>query len=271
MHYFNPFNIAKHLWQYQELIRQLTRREVFARYKGSFFGLAWAFIQPLLMLGVYTFVFSVIFESKWGTHGQGDRLTFAMALFCGILTFNLLGDVANAAPGLVLGHANFVKKVIFPLEILPVVKFLDALIHACFGMGILLLGMLVTLHSVSWTLLLLPVVWLPMAFLSLGCGFFLSSLGVFVRDIGATVSVLVSMLFFLSPIFYPIEAVPPSLRSVCSLNPIAIYVEDARKVFLWGTLPDWRWYVAGMVFSMLIFVLGFGFFMRCRKAFADVI
>jgi lipopolysaccharide transport system permease protein len=271
MHYFNPLNIARHIWQHRELIRQLTRREVFSRYKGSFFGLSWAFFQPLLMLAVYTFVFSVIFESKWGIQNQDGRLTFAMALFCGILTFNLLGDVANAAPGLLLARANFVKKVIFPLEILPVVKFLDALIHACFGIGILLLGILVSRQGFSWTMLLLPVAWLPMALFSMGCGFFLSSLGVFVRDIGATVNVLVSMLLFLSPIFYPLQAVPESLRGICSLNPIAIYVEDARRVFLWGTLPDWRWYGIGLVFSMLIFVLGFGFFMRCKRAFADVI
>ena len=270
MHFFNPLNIICHLWQYRDLIRQLTKREVFQPYKGSFFGLVWVFLQPLLMLCVYTFVFSVIFESKWGIQAQGGRLMFAMAIFCGILTFNLLGDVANAAPGLVLGKANFVKKVIFPLEILPVVKFLDALIHACFGMGILLLGMLVAGYPIYWTLLLLPLVWMPMAFLSLGCGFFLTALGVFIRDIGATVGVLVTMLFFLSPIFYSVQAVPENLRKFCMLNPVALYVGDARKVFLWGELPDWPRYLVGLGVSILAFVFGFIFFMRSKKAFADV-
>lgn len=271
MHILNPIHIPLHFWHHRNLIRQLARREVLYRYKGSFFGLAWAFLQPILMLCVYTFVFSIIFESKWGIQAEGGRLTFAMALFCGILTFNLLGDVANAAPGLLIGHANFVKKVIFPLEILPVVSFLSALVHACFGMAILLLGILFSGSQMCWTLVLLPVVWFPMALFSMGWGFFLSALGVFVRDIGATVGVLVTMLFFLSPIFYPLEAVPKSFRIFCRLNPIALYVEDVRRVFLWGSLPDWRWYLAGLGASVLVFYFGYVFFMRSKKAFADVI
>lgn len=271
MHFFNPLNIVNHLWQYRGLIRQLTRREILFRYKGSYLGLYWAFLQPLFMLGVYTFVFSVVLESKWGVNIQNDRLTFAMALFCGILTFNLLGDVANASPGLIIGNISFVKKVIFPLEILPVVKLFGALVHSCFGLGILFLGMIVSGHAFSWTIALLPLVWLPMAMLALGCGYFLSSLGVFIRDIGATVGVLVSMFLFMSPIFYPLEAVPDEFQAYCRINPIAIYVEDARRVVLWGQTPDWTWFLAGLAFAMIVLVTGFTFFMRSKKAFADVI
>lgn len=270
MRFFNPVNIVKHLWQYKELIKQLTLREVSQRYKGSYLGFTWAFLQPLFMLCVYTFVFSVIFESKWGLESGGGKLGFAIALFCGILTFNLLGDTANAAPALILSHANFVKKVIFPLEILPVVKILDTFLHSCFGLGILFLGMLIAGYPFKWTIFLLPLVWMPMILFSLGCCFFLSSFGVFVRDIGTTISVLVTVLFFMSPIFYPLEAVPTSFRFICQLNPIAIYVENARSVLLWGKIPDLNWFFISFVLSIVVFILGFIFFMRSKRAFADV-
>lgn len=268
--FFNPVAVIRHLIQYRDLIGQFTRREVIGRYKGSYLGLTWAFIQPLILLGVYTFVFSIIFETKWGMSPEEGKLGFAMALFVGILTFNILGDVANAAPGLILGNANYVKKVIFPLEILPLVKLLGAVIHSLFGMAILIAGILLSGLHLKWTIMLLPVVWLPVMLFSLGWGYFLASIGVFVRDVGATVGLFITALFFLSPIFYPLKAVPEDLRIFCQVNPIAIFVEDTRRVVLWGQCPDWFWFLAGLGISTVIFVLGFIWFMRSKKAFADV-
>jgi lipopolysaccharide transport system permease protein len=268
--FLHPVRIAMHLWQHRNLLTQLTRREVLFRYKGSYLGLGWAVIQPLIMLGVYTFVFSVIFEAKWGVSPQEGRLGFAMALFVGILTFNILGEVANAAPTLILANANYVKKVIFPLEILPAVKLLGTLIHSLLGMAVLIIGMILINHQLSWTVVLLPLAWLPMILFSLGWGYFLASLGVFVRDVGTTVGLLVTVLFFLSPIFYPLKAVPEKLRVFCQINPIAIFVEDARRVVLWGKFPDWPWFLGGLMLSTLVFVLGFMWFMKSKKAFADV-
>lgn len=268
--FWNPIRILRHLLQFRHLIGQLVRREVILRYRGSLLGIAWAFIQPLFMLAVYTFVFSIIFEAKWGISPQEGRLGFAMALFVGILTFNIIGEPVNAAPVLILGHANYVKKVIFPLEILPLVKLMGTLVHSCFGMVILIIGLFIDQHGLNWTIVLLPLTWLPVMLFSLGWGYFLSSLGVFIRDIGATVGVFVTMLFFLSPIFYPIKAVPDDLKIFCQLNPIAIFVEDARRVVLWGTFPDWPWFFAGFGISILIFILGFIWFMKSKKAFADV-
>lgn len=267
---FNPLNVIRHFLQYRDLIGQFTWREVVGRYKGSSLGLAWAFIQPLAMLAVYTFVFSIIFEAKWGMSPQEGKLGFAMALFVGILTFNILGDVVSASPGLILGNANYVKKVIFPLEILPLVKLFGAVIHSFFGMVILVAGIFLSGLELNWTIILLPVVWLPVMLFSLGWGYFLSSIAVFVRDVGQSVGLFVTMLFFLSPIFYPLKAVPESLRIYCQLNPIAIFVEDARRVVLWGTLPDWPWFFAGLAISFAIFYMGFFWFMRSKKAFADV-
>ncbi len=270
LRFLNPFGVVTHLFQYRELIAQFVRREVLIRYKGSYLGLTWAFIQPLVMLAVYTFVFSVIFEAKWGISAQEGKLAFAMALFVGILTFNILGEVAGAAPNLILSNANYVKRVIFPLEILPVVKLLATLIHSLFGIAILVAGLIIVNHQLSWTIILLPLAWLPMILFSLGWGYFLASIGVFVRDVGATVGLFITMLFFLSPIFYPLEAVPEDLRIFCRVNPIAIFVGDARRVVLWGQCPDWPWFLAGLALSVLIFVFGFMWFMRSKKAFADV-
>jgi lipopolysaccharide transport system permease protein len=224
-----------------------------------------------MVLAVYTYVFSVIFNMKWGVASQGGRLEFALALFVGILTFNILGEVANAAPTLIITHVNYVKKVVFPLEILPLVKLFGALINSFFGIIIILIALFFSGQNISWTLFLLPIVWLPVVLFSLGLGFLLSALGVFIRDIGASIGVIVNMFFFLSPIFYPIEAVPSHLRIYCRLNPIAIFVENARRVVLWGRIPDWPWYLGSFLIALLILISGYAFFMKSKRAFADVI
>jgi len=269
--FFNPVRIGTHLWKYRDLIRQLTWREVVGRYKGSFIGMGWSFIQPLVMLCVYTFVFSVIFRARWGVAADEGKAAFALTLFMGLITFNVFSEVANSAPTLVLGNVNYVKKVVFPLEILPLVRLLSALINALFSLGVLLLGILVVNHSIHWTALLLPLIWLPMIIFTLGCGYFLASLGVFVRDMGTAIGVLTTMLFFLTPIFYPISAVPEQLRIVFRINPLAIFVEDARRVVLWGLFPDWPWFFLGLVLSVAALIFGFLWFMKSKKAFADVI
>ncbi len=269
--FFNPVRIVAHLWKYRDLIRQLTWREVVGRYKGSFIGLGWSFIQPLIMLFVYTFVFSVIFKARWGVESDEGKAAFALALFMGLITFSIFSEVANSAPSLVLGNANYVKKVVFPLEILPFVRLLSALINAVFSLGVLFVGILIFNHFIHWTTLLLPLIWLPMMMFTLGCGYFLASLGVFVRDMGAVIGVLTTMLFFLTPIFYPISAVPEPFRIFCRVNPIAIFVEDARRVVLWGLFPDWPWFFFGMVLSVAVLIIGFVWFMKSKKAFADVI
>lgn len=269
--FLNPLGIIAHIWQYRDLIRQLTWRAMIGRYKGSFIGLGWSFIHPLVMLAIYTFVFSTIFKSRWGVQPDEGKVAFALALFMGLITFNMFSESVNSAPTAILNNVNFVKKVVFPLEILPVVGFLSALVNALFSLAVLLLGLLVFNHFLHWTVLLLPLVWLPVICLSLGCSFFLASVGVFIRDVGATVTILTTMLFFLSPIFYPIQAIPERFRFVCRLNPMAVFVEDARRVVLWGMTPDWGVFAGGLAFSLLTLILGFIWFMKTRKGFADVV
>jgi len=269
--FLNPLRIVVHLWQYRNLIQQLTWREVIGRYKGSFLGLGWSIIQPLIMLCVYTFVFSVIFKARWGMEPEEGKAAFALTLFIGLITFSLFSEVVNSAPTLILSNANYVKKVVFPLEILIFVKFLSVTINALFSLSILLGGILLVFGYIHWTVLLLPVVWLPIMMFSLGWGYFLASLGVFVRDIGPTITIFTTMLFFLSPIFYPITAVPEHLRVFFRINPIAIFVEDARRVVMRGLMPDWPWFFSGLVLSAFIFILGYIWFMKSKKTFADVI
>ncbi len=268
--FLNPLRIVMHLWEYRDLTWQLTWREVVGRYKGSFIGLGWSFIQPLMMLCVYTFVFSMIFKARWGMAPDEGKAAFALALFMGLITFGIFSEVISAAPSLVLSNANYVKKVVFPLEILIIVSFLNALINAAFSLSVLAVGFLLVQHLPHWTALMLPLVWLPMMLFTLGCAYFLASLGVFIRDLSASISILTTMLFFLTPIFYPIHAVPKQFRFICQMNPIAIFVEDSRRVVLWGMLPDWPWFFAGLAASFAVLISGFIWFMKSKKAFADV-
>jgi lipopolysaccharide transport system permease protein len=269
--YLNPYQVLAHLWRFRSLIGQLTRREIVARYKGSFVGMGWSVIHPLMMLGVYTFVFSVIFNARWGIGSGESRASFALTLFMGMVTFSVFSEAVNSAPTLILRHANYVKKVIFPLETLPAVGLLSALVNSLFGLGVLLLGMVLTGHPLFWTALLLPLVWLPLILFTLGCSFFLSALGVFIRDIGATVGVVTTMLLFLTPIFYPLKAVPEEFRVFSMLNPLALFVENSRRVVLWGSVPDWPLFFLSVIFSLLVFTAGFLWFMKSKRGFPDVV
>jgi len=267
----NPISLFRHQIQYRDLVIQLVKREMALRYKGSVLGMAWSLIQPLIMLFVYTFVFSIIFKARWGVNPNESRADFALALFAGMITFNIFSEVVNAAPMLILHNANYVKKVVFPLEILPLVKLLSSLMNALFSLMALFIGFVLTHHYLPWTVLLVPLVWLPVILFSLGWGYFVSSLGVFIRDIDASIPIITTMLFFLTPIFYPASSVPGRFQIFCHLNPLALFVEDARRVLLWEQMPDWKMYGIGLSVSLVIYILGFLWFMKSKKAFVDVI
>ncbi len=267
---FNPIGIMVSLWKYRELIKQFAKRDVISRYKGSYLGILWSFLTPLLMLTIYTFVFSEVFKAKWGV-GSGSKVEFAMVLFCGIIAFNLFAECVNRAPGLVLNNVNFVKKVVFPLEILPVAAFGAALVQAAISLFILLIGLAILMGVFNWTLVFLPLVLIPLLFFTLGLSWFLASLGVYLRDIGQIVSVFTQALMFLSPIFYPASAVPEKFKFILFLNPINYIVEDMRRIIIWGQMPEWNWLFIGTLIGLLVAVLGYVWFQKTRKGFADVI
>src|SRR5215471_10559134 len=209
VHYLHPLRMVRNLWKHRELIAQLTRREITQRYQGTYLGVFWSFLNPFLMLLIYTFVFSVVFQAKWGdVNRPTDVGQFALTLFAGLIPFNVFSEVVTRAPSLIVQVPNYVKRVVFPLEVLVVVALGSALVHSLISIGILLVGIVLCMGFLAPTAVFLPLIYLPLILLCLGLGWFLSSLGVYVRDIGHTVIIVVQMLFFMTPIFYPLTAVP---------------------------------------------------------------
>ena len=269
--YAHPWRFVLHFAERRGLIWQFILREVQQRYRGSYLGILWAMITPLLTLVIYTFVFSVIFKARWRGSESESFMDFALTLFSGLLAFNVFSECATRAPRLIVGNPNYVKKVVFPLEILAVSVVGSAFIHSLISLGLVLAGLLISSGKLHWTLLYLPLVYLPLVAFTLGVSWLLASLGVFVRDVHNFVGVAVQLLFFLTDIFYPISAVPAALQPLFWLNPLAVIVENFRRVVIWGLPPDWLWLGVVTLLSGLVMLGGYMWFMKIKRAFADVI
>ncbi len=254
----------------RQLIAQMSRREVLGRYSGSVMGLTWSALTPLLMLVVYTFVFSVVFKARWGTGGE-TRTEFALVLFAGLIVHGLLGEVLMRAPTLIINNVNFVKKVVFPLEVLPVVSLVGALFHCFVSVLILLAATLLLSGELQWTVVLLPLVLLPLAVLALGIAWILASVGVFVRDIGQAMGLVVTILLFMSPVFFPVSSLPEQFRPWLMANPLTFIIEQAREVLIWGHLPNLYGLLLYLLAASVVAWGGFYWFQKTRKGFADVL
>lgn len=267
------FNVFLSLWQHRLLTLQMVKREVMSRYKGSFLGLLWSLIIPILMLAIYTFVFSVVFKVRLDQDNgiYDDKTSFALLLFVGLIIFNLFSECLSRAPGLILANVNYVKKIIFPLEILPWVTLGSALFHAGISFLVLMAFLLIAGNSIHWTLILLPVVVLPLLLLIMGLSWLLASIGVFVRDIGQFIGLILTMMLFMSPIFYPASALPESVRGYIFLNPLTFIIEQTRAVILAGNLPDWGGLAIYYLIATIVAWIGFMWFEKTRKGFADVV
>lgn len=264
-------SLLKSLWTNQNLILQMTKREVLGRYKGSTMGLAWSFFNPLFMLAVYTFVFSEIFKSRWvGIDADNSKTQFALILFIGMIILSLFSEVLNRAPSLIVSNTNLVKKVIFPLEILPFISLCSSLFHSVASLAVLLSAFVIFNGYLPWTLVFIPLVFLPLIILSTGLAWILASLGVFLRDVGQTIGILTTVLMFLSPVFYPISAVPERFRPFIMANPLTFIIEEARAV-LWGHLPNWLGLSVYTIVAIGIAWVGYAWFQKTRKGFADVL
>lgn len=264
-------SLAKSLWRNRQLIVQMTRREVVGRYRGSVMGLAWSFFNPILMLVVYTFVFSVVFKARWGTGGEESQTGFAIVLFVGMIVYGLFAEMANRAPGLILSNVNYVKKVIFPLEILPVVGLGAALFHSLISLGVLLVAILLINGSLAWTVIFFPLILMPLLIGTLGVAWFLASLGVFARDVGQTVGIFTTVLMFVSPVLYPITSLPEKYQTWLMLNPLTFVIEQSRAVMIFGRQPDWAGLGIYSVVSLAVAWAGYWWFQKTRKGFADVL
>lgn len=263
--------LGKSLWCNRQLIVQMIKREVMGRYKGSVMGLAWSFFNPIFMLVVYTFVFSVVFKSRWGVGGEESKTQFAVVLFVGMIVHGLFAEVLNRAPSLILSNVNYVKKVVFPLEILPVIAMGAALFHSLISVGVLLAAFTLFNGYLQWTTVFAPVVLLPLVILVLGLAWILASLGVFLRDVGQTIGIITTVIMFLSPVFYPVTALPEEYRPIIMANPLTFIIEQAREVLIWGRMPDWMGLGGYNLVSVAIAWGGYAWFQKTRKGFADVL
>jgi lipopolysaccharide transport system permease protein len=259
------------LWKNRELWWRLTEREVLGRYRGSLLGIGWSFITPLAMLAVYTFVFSQVFKARWGGLEQAGPLGFAVNLFAGLIVFNLFSECAIRAPGLVVANPNYVKKVVFPLEVLGCVAVGNAGFHALTSLLILLVFKVIAFQNLPLTLLWLPLIWLPLILGSLACTWLLSAAGVFLRDIGQLIGVGLNMLMFLSPIFFPLSAMPAKWQPLLQLNPLAQVIEQTRLVTVQAVNPDWRYLFLGTLVALAACELSLRAFQKSKRAFADVL
>jgi lipopolysaccharide transport system permease protein len=259
------------LWRHRNLIAQFTRREIEGRYRGSFLGLIWSLANPLFMLGIYTFVFGIVLKSRWPQARTGGLAEFAIIIFAGLTAFSFFSECVNRAPILVVSVPNYVKKVVFPLEILPVSAMGAAFFHMGISLMVLLGAELLFTGTIPWTIVLLPIVLLPAILISLGLMWFLSSLGVFIRDVSQAIGLIMQAMFFFTPIFYSIESIPEPVRTVILFNPMAPVVENFRRVLLWGQMPSWRGLVMWIIVTSVLMIAGFAWFMQTKKAFADVI
>jgi lipopolysaccharide transport system permease protein len=266
-----PFAPLLTVWHHRTLIGRLARRDIEARHRGSALGLLWSVLNPLIMMAAYTFIFTLVFRARWGSGGGGGTAEFSVLMFSGMVLFTIFAECVNRAPGLMMENPSYIKKVVFPLEIMPVVVLLSALFNAAIGFVILMVFSLVVMGLPPPTILLLPLVLLPLCLFTLGLTWVVSAAGVFLRDLRQVVTVLVTVSMFLSPIFYPLSAVPEGARALILVNPLAILLERSKDVMFWGHgLPPVEWTLVCLG-SLVWAWLGHTFFVKTRQGFADVV
>lgn len=266
----SPKDMLSSFWRNRALIVVLVKREVAGRYRGSFMGILWSFFNPVFMLAIYTFVFSSVFKARWGAGGD-SKAEFALVLFAGLMVFNLFAECITRAPGLILSNVNYVKKVVFPLEILPWVTVGASLFHSLISLGVWLIAYCFVFGMPHATIVLLPLVIAPLILIILGISWGLASVGVYMRDTSHVVGILTTGLMFLSPILYPASAIPEKYRALLFLNPLTPIVEGVRSVLFWAESPDWYVLAIYTAVSMLVSWLGFAWFQKTRQGFADVL
>jgi len=256
----------------RSIIYQMTKREILGKYKGSAIGLAWSFFNPLLTLMLYTIVFSEIFQPKWDNLTEHDsKLQYALILFVGLIIVNFFCELMNKSPFLIITNVNLVKKIIFPLEILPIISACSSFFHTTISLFVLLTFYLILNGYLNWTIMYLPLLLVPLIFLAIGISMIFASLGVYLRDLSQFVSILSNIIMFATPVFYPISSVPPKIRSLIELNPLSFIVEQTRACILWNNRPDLNGLFFYTITTFLFCWFGFAWFQKTKKGFADVV
>lgn len=252
-----------------ELILSLARRELVARYKGSVLGIVWAIVTPVVMITIFTFIFAVIFNARFGPNGTA--WDYALYLFCGLLPWTMFQETLQTSSTTIVNHANLVKRVVFPLETLPVAQMLAAAGNQMFGTLALIIATIVLRHELHPTILWLPALLIPQMMLALGAAWLVASLGVFLRDIAQGITLVLMAWMYLTPIIYPESIVPARYRPFVNANPFAALVRSYRRIFLEGVAPAWSSLAYVAVVGLVLFVFGYWWFAKSRRNFADVI
>lgn len=257
-------------WQNKFVVMSMAKREVVGRYRGSVLGLLWSFVNPLLMLALYTFFFRYVFKAKWPDVG-GSTADFAIMLFAGLIVHGMAAEIMSRSAGVIVSNVNLVKKVLFPVEVLPWVTVVSTLFHTTISFFVLLCFLLVSGGEIHWSVVLLPLVLLPMVLLFLGVAWVLSALGVYIRDIEQVMGSIVTLLLFTSTVFFSIENAPEAVRPILLLNPITEIINNVRKVVVYGVQPDWFNLFLYTLVAVIVLHFGYYFFNKTRKGFADVL
>jgi lipopolysaccharide transport system permease protein len=269
-HSTTPHSMISSLWRNRELLHELVKRDFIGRYKGSMLGIVWSLFNPLLMLAIYTFVFSVAFKAKWGA-GDESKVAFAIVLFSGMIVHGFFAECLNRAPSLITSNPNYVKKVVFPLEVLPWMVLFSAFLHFLISFCILLLFCIFAGVTIQPGAILLPLALLPLVLMTIGLSWGLAALGVYLRDLAQIIGMISTVLLFLAPIFYPIEALPPVYQSLLVWNPITLPIMQLRDLLLWGEPLQWGKWGISLLVSIFICYLGYWWFQKTRRGFADVL
>lgn len=270
MHHIRMSDLIRTYWHHRMLIKQLTKKEVLGRFQGAHLSYFWVILEPLLMLSVYVVVFKFIFHRHWYSEDE-TALEFAAIIFSGLLVFNFFRQSVSSSPRLIINNVNYVKKVVFPLEVLPLVNVLASLFNLCISLLILSIIYLSVFGYLHLEILYTPLILFPLFLFVLGLTLFLASLGVYFRDVSQLIGLVVMSTLFLSAIFYPIELIPEKYQVLFYLNPVAFTINQFRKLWLMGHPPEWLWLMGYYIFSLLVAWLGFYWFQKTRKGFADVI
>jgi lipopolysaccharide transport system permease protein len=262
-------SLPRRIWTRRDLFLELTKRDIAERYSGSFFGLLWSFFNPLLMLCVYTFAFRELLGMRWPNQQSG--VDFSLMILCGLIVHSLMAECLMRGPGVIISQSNLVKRVVFPLGILPCVMVTSSLFNALLSVLVLLIFVLFSQHSLHATILYLPILFMPYVMLLCGVSWFMASLGVFVRDVSQIAGVLSSVLMFLSPVFYPATNLHEPYRDWINFNPLTLIIEQTRQIVLFGKAPDWSALGIYSLMACAITIFGYVWFQRTRDGFADVL
>lgn len=258
------------IYNNRQLIYSFTKRDIQLKYKSSFLGILWSFLTPLFMLAIYTYFFGFILQSKWDV-GSQNQFEFAIFLFCGLCVFNFFSDILNRSPDIIVFNVNYVKKVVFPIEILPITLLGSALFQFMINLILLLVSVWLFYGTVSWTVILFPVIIIPLLLISIGLSWFLSALGVYIRDVSQIIGLAVQALIFLSPVFYPISIIPEKMQIIYKINPLTGVIENARRILIQGQLPNWNQLLVSTGIGIFLAFAGYIWFRKLRGGFADVL